>query len=82
MERMRSALKQWSSSPAYEPLDDGTDTAENQHRKHTQRFSWLEYGIFLLLGISMLWAWYALLSFSSASTFMKFATQTDRSTFL
>ena len=23
-------------------------------------FSWVEYAIFLLLGIAMLWAWYAL----------------------
>ncbi len=58
MERIRNAIKQWRSSLAYEPLDDGTETPENRQRKHTQRFSWMEYAIFLLLGISMLWAWY------------------------
>lgn len=57
MDRIRNALKQWRSSPTYEPLDDGSDSSENHQRKHTQRFSWLEYAIFLLLGISMLWAW-------------------------
>lgn len=57
MDRVRNALKQWRSSPTYEPLDDGSDTPENHQRQHTQRFSWLEYAIFLLLGISMLWAW-------------------------
>ena len=57
MERFREAIKQRRSSPSYEPLDDGTDG--EQHSKNGTRFSWLEYGIFLLLGISMLWAWYA-----------------------
>ncbi len=57
MDRIRNALKQWRSSPIYEPLDDGSDTPENHQRKYTQRFSWLEYTIFLLIGISMLWAW-------------------------
>ena len=56
MDRLRKALKQRRSSPAYEPLDDDAD---NNHVQgpHKQRFSRFEYSIFLLLGISMLWAW-------------------------
>ena len=54
MERIRNALKQ-RRSPAYEPLDDDSDSNEPRARK--PRFSWLEYSIFLLLGVSMLWAW-------------------------
>ncbi|KAL9633392.1 MAG: hypothetical protein Q9164_004731, partial [Protoblastenia rupestris] len=55
MDRLRNALRQRQSSPAYEPLDDGSGNGHGQ-RAHKQRFSWLEYCIFLLLGISMLWA--------------------------
>jgi len=55
MERIRNALKR-RSSQAYEPLDNGSSD-ELQERTRKQRFSWLEYSIFLLLGISMLWAW-------------------------
>ncbi|KAL9071958.1 MAG: hypothetical protein Q9161_003890 [Pseudevernia consocians] len=55
MERIRNALKQ-RRSPAYEPLNDDSDSNEPQ-RVRKPRFSWLEYSIFLLLGVSMLWAW-------------------------
>ncbi|KAK3177131.1 hypothetical protein OEA41_008459 [Lepraria neglecta] len=57
MDRLRKALNQQPSSPAYEPLDNDPD-GDTTHRKAPHhRFSWLEYSIFLLLGISMLWAW-------------------------
>ena len=55
MERIRNAIKQ-RRSPAYEPLDDDSDSNEPRGMRKP-RFSWLEYSIFLLLGISMLWAW-------------------------
>ena len=55
MERIRNALKQ-RHSPAYEPLNDDSDSNGPQ-RARKPRFSWLEYSIFLLLGVSMLWAW-------------------------
>jgi len=54
MERIRNALKKLLSAPAYESINDDED---NQGKVPKQRFSWLEYSIFLLLGISMLWAW-------------------------
>jgi hypothetical protein len=61
MERVSRALR-WRPQPtqAYEPLDNASTTSgdgllEDRPKKP---FSWLEYGIFLLLGVSMLWAWY------------------------
>ena len=56
MERIRNALKKRHSSPAYEALDDGSGNKPIQ-KAYKEPFSWLEYIIFLLLGISMLWAW-------------------------
>ncbi|KAL8822119.1 MAG: hypothetical protein Q9191_007140 [Dirinaria sp. TL-2023a] len=55
MERIREAIKQRRVSASYEPLDDGTDG--DLPRGDSQRFSWLVYGVFLLLGIACLWAW-------------------------
>ena len=54
MERIRNALKSRLSAPAYESVNDDDN---DQSKPPKQRFSWLEYSIFLLLGISMLWAW-------------------------
>lgn len=60
MDRIKSIFH---SRPDYEPLqtdaerddesahDDSVDTASNPP------FSWVEYTIFLMLGIAMLWAW-------------------------
>lgn len=55
MERIRDALKR-RQQPLYKPLDGGSDSQllENPRKP---RFSWLAYSVFLLLGISMLWAW-------------------------
>jgi len=60
MERIRNLLRDRRSSPAYEPLDNGSGSG-NEASQCAQygRFSWLEHYVFLLLGISMLWAWFA-----------------------
>jgi equilibrative nucleoside transporter 1/2/3 len=55
----------------YEPLDGDANTLDEEVRRpvlilpededgggQSEPFSWLEYSIFLLLGIAMLWAWY------------------------
>ncbi|KAK3058843.1 hypothetical protein LTR09_000408 [Extremus antarcticus] len=56
MDRLR---KLWSSEQPYEPIsDDSADDDREQHgftKEH--EFSYIEYSIFLLLGVSMLWAW-------------------------
>lgn len=63
MERVKRLWKtQRSVEAEYEPIrNDGIDTFgpsddEGEPRAH---FSWMTYSIFLLLGVAMLWAWYA-----------------------
>jgi solute carrier family 29 (equilibrative nucleoside transporter), member 1/2/3 len=56
MERLLDAFRRRQRSASYEPLEaDNNDEAGHGLRK--RHFSWLEYSIFLLLGIAMLWAW-------------------------
>ncbi|KAH7252239.1 nucleoside transporter-domain-containing protein [Fusarium tricinctum] len=65
MERVRRALGRQNSSTStseYEPLTgneeatplEGSTVLEGQHELP---FSWVEYSIFALLGVAMLWAW-------------------------
>ena len=62
MDRIRNALK---PKQAYEPLlaqddrddDDGTEYEDEGSVAEEFPFSWIEYSIFLLLGVAMLWAW-------------------------
>ncbi|TKA29744.1 hypothetical protein B0A50_03107 [Salinomyces thailandicus] len=60
--------KAWQGEQQYEPLENGTaedaeeeeeedDQGHIQHSSKQSSFSWIEYSIFLLLGVSMLWAW-------------------------
>jgi equilibrative nucleoside transporter 1/2/3 len=56
MDRLR---KLWNSEQPYEPIEDGSTEGDDQEQ-HTSKpptFSYINYSIFLLLGISMLWAW-------------------------
>jgi solute carrier family 29 (equilibrative nucleoside transporter), member 1/2/3 len=55
------------SDPAYERIqddqhDDDADSisSDTQADPDSPPFSWIEYSIFLLLGVAMLWAWYVL----------------------
>jgi equilibrative nucleoside transporter 1/2/3 len=62
MDRIRNAFK---PKQAYEPLlahddrddDDGTDYEDEGAAVEEFPFSWVEYSIFLLMGVAMLWAW-------------------------
>ncbi|EXJ95378.1 solute carrier family 29 (equilibrative nucleoside transporter), member 4 [Capronia coronata CBS 617.96] len=51
------------SGPEYEPIhtdverDEESIHNESEDEEATAPFSWVEYAIFLLLGIAMLWAW-------------------------
>lgn len=56
MDRLR---RLWRTEQAYEPLESSITEADQQTEssRPTPRFSWLEYGVFLLLGVAMLWAW-------------------------
>lgn len=63
MERIR---KLWQPEQPYEPIADGLaeeEIDENEdEQSQSQSFSWIEYFIFLLLGVAMLWAWNMLLA--------------------
>lgn len=56
MDRLRKLLKRDQS---YEPLEGGSVEADGQAIGNSRivPFSWLDYLIFTLLGIAMLWAW-------------------------
>jgi equilibrative nucleoside transporter 1/2/3 len=61
MERTR---KLWQREQDYEPIQ-GSSAAEEEERQELREstsFSWIEYSIFLLLGVAMLWAWNMLLA--------------------
>ena len=58
MDRIRRYLRR-GSTPVYERLN-GDGAIEGQAWKddtQPEAFSWFTYSVFLLLGISMLWAW-------------------------
>ena len=63
MDRVKRAFgRRTSTASEYEPLTgaeeanvlEGSAVLEGQHELP---FSWMEYGIFALLGMAMLWAW-------------------------
>lgn len=71
MDRLRKLL---TPRESYQPISGiESDAVEGQSQLHenrpVSRFSRVEYGIFFLLGVSMLWAWYVTLCFANDSTF-------------
>ncbi|KAF2277792.1 uncharacterized protein EI97DRAFT_457035 [Westerdykella ornata] len=56
MERIRQLFQRDTS---YEPLEGGSETPEGEQISETreQRFSWIDYSVFVLMGVAMLWAW-------------------------
>ncbi|KAI9723305.1 MAG: hypothetical protein M1812_001188 [Candelaria pacifica] len=58
MDRVRRLLRP-KSQPSYEPLEGGSIGPDGERIRGTPKadFSWLEYSVFMLLGVSMLWAW-------------------------
>ena len=56
MERIR---KLWNGEQPYEPIEDGSIEGDGQEPNNLKipAFSYINYSIFLLLGVSMLWAW-------------------------
>jgi equilibrative nucleoside transporter 1/2/3 len=58
MERVRRIFDRENSAAAYEPLEGGSERRDGQHvDAENQGFSWTDYGVFMLLGVAMLWAW-------------------------
>ncbi|KAH0553096.1 hypothetical protein GP486_006715 [Trichoglossum hirsutum] len=73
IERIRNFFQQQRPSAAaseYEPLEGGTigPDGERIEARRDGGFSWLVYSVFLLLGVSMLWAWSM---FMAAVTYFK-----------
>ncbi|EPS27541.1 hypothetical protein PDE_02484 [Penicillium oxalicum 114-2] len=75
MDRVR---RLFTDHVSYEPLDDSAEVdggeSEVDHERVRARFSRLEYGVFFLLGISMLWAWNM---FLAAATYFHGRFQSD-----
>jgi solute carrier family 29 (equilibrative nucleoside transporter), member 1/2/3 len=76
MERVKRFFQPQHEQQPYEPID--TDTHDDDDTTSTvegsddglspeQPFSWIEYAIFLLLGVAMLWAW-SVLTFGLLAT--------------
>ena len=59
MDRLKQLFQRETS---YEPLEGGSETRDGEPivQPDDQRFSWVDYSVFMLLGVSMLWAWSAL----------------------
>jgi equilibrative nucleoside transporter 1/2/3 len=61
MERLRQMFAREDSAASYEPLQGGSERPDGEHiDAEEQAFSWTDYAVFTLLGVAMLWAWYAL----------------------
>ncbi len=58
MERIRRLFAR-EDTQAYEPLEGGSERPDGERIEPSkdQAFSWIDYTIFLLLGVAMLWAW-------------------------
>jgi solute carrier family 29 (equilibrative nucleoside transporter), member 1/2/3 len=58
MDRMRALFSKPANEHEYEPLErEDADNETPTHPPEDPPFSWLEYSVFLLLGVTMLWAW-------------------------
>ena len=61
MDRLRRVFySRQVSEAAYEPIEsEGVDSSDSSTTQDVtpKKFSWVEYGTFVLLGVSMLWAW-------------------------
>ncbi|KAH9887518.1 nucleoside transporter [Xylariomycetidae sp. FL2044] len=60
MDRIRSLFRKKEDEQEYQPLNEDSQFLSepgDHHDSHGPPFSWVEYGIFALLGVAMLWAW-------------------------
>lgn len=60
MKRIRQIFeRQTEREASYEPLEGGSERPDGERIEGTgNAFSWTIYGVFLLLGVAMLWAWF------------------------
>ncbi|KAF2686337.1 hypothetical protein K458DRAFT_387345 [Lentithecium fluviatile CBS 122367] len=59
MERIRRIFESQISDASYEPLQGGSERPNGEPIEHDKQeeFSWIDYSVFVLLGVAMLWAW-------------------------
>jgi equilibrative nucleoside transporter 1/2/3 len=58
MDRMRQIFERENLAASYEPLEGGSERPDGERiEAEDQPFSWTDYAVFTLLGVSMLWAW-------------------------
>ncbi|CAI6337068.1 unnamed protein product [Periconia digitata] len=59
MDRIRNIFQRELSEASYEPLQGGSEREDGEEIEQSKQadFSWIDYSVFLLLGIAMLWAW-------------------------
>lgn len=59
MERIRRIFERELSDASYEPLEGGSERPDGERIEHSKQepFSWIDYSVFVLLGVAMLWAW-------------------------
>ncbi len=59
MRRIRGIFeRQTDREASYEPLEGGSERPDGERIESSEKaFSWTDYGVFLLLGVAMLWAW-------------------------
>ncbi|KAF3024367.1 hypothetical protein E8E14_014289 [Neopestalotiopsis sp. 37M] len=77
MDRIRSFFQKKEPEQEYAPLNEDSQFLENtrsHEQEHDVPFSWMEYGIFALLGVAMLWAWNM---FLAAAPYFQGRFQTD-----
>ncbi|KAI8949971.1 putative nucleoside transporter protein [Xylaria longipes] len=76
MDRLRSLFqKTEADEQEYRPLyEDNVALGQESDDEHEAPFSWIEYGIFVVLGAAMLWAWNM---FLAAAPYFQHRFQTD-----
>ncbi|KAF2248434.1 hypothetical protein BU26DRAFT_334090 [Trematosphaeria pertusa] len=59
MDRIRRVFERETSRASYEPLEGGSERPDGERIEHGigPGFSWIDYSVFLMLGVAMLWAW-------------------------
>lgn len=63
MSAIRRLFRREDPETSYAPLEGGSERPDGEriHNEEQRGYSRADYHVFLLLGVAMLWAWYALI---------------------